>query len=146
MWVLLSHLDGRFVVVAVVDATILFGRRNDGLALFGIIHGSSWSGEFSGLGRDGKYGQRAVPIIHRQQVATIFRDGNVARRRSTGVDLSNLGQFAIGADGVGKDLSVVLNVLRAGVDNVELWMKARESRVDDIFRVSFDVQKAHRPV
>ena len=50
MRVLLSHLDRRLIVVAVVDATILFGRRNDSLALFGIIHGSSRSGEFSSLG------------------------------------------------------------------------------------------------
>ena len=79
-------------------------------------------------------------------MATIFRDGNVARRCSAGVDLSNLGQFAIGTDGIGKDLSVVLNVFRAGVDNVELWMKAREGWVDDIVGVSFDVQKDHRSV
>ena len=76
----------------------------------------------------------------------IFCDRNVARRRAPGIDLSNLGQFAIGADGIGKDLSVLLDVLGASVHNVEPGMKSRKRRVDNIMRLALNVQEAHRTV
>ena len=76
----------------------------------------------------------------------IFCDRNVARRRAPGIDLPNLGQLPIGTDGIGKDLSVLLDVLGASVHHVEPGMKSRKRRVDNIMRLAFNVQEAHRTV
>ena len=138
--------NGRLVVVGVIDATVLLGRRDHASALLGIVDGMDRACEVTGLLVKRNDRQCRVPVVDGEYVPLGPVDGEVACGGATGIDRSHELERAIRSHLVGKNPAVLFNILCACVHNIQSRMDTGEGRIDNVGGLSGLVDKHHRSV
>lgn len=145
--VFLTDCNGALIVERVVDTASGLYRCTHLSSSLGIVNIFDWTKEGSSFGIQGNHNKCRIPVVHGEHMLLSAIDGEVACRCTSSVDgFAELLQATIGADFVSENLSVVLAVLSAGVDDIQAGVIAREGRVHYSFGVTLYVEQNQRSI